>query len=573
MSTIASAQGSAAGYGQGGGFGGGMGGGMGGAGGGSFGAGIAPQTHPEDDPGDDGKLYETRTAILTPGDRVEYKLKVQKGETLFAGASSDAFDPALAVEDASGKVLAKNDDREEGDQAPFLAVRFPEAGTYTFKVLSYRQASGGKFTLKMRTFVAEDVPLGRSVHDAQNARYQERRLVLRIQGKKGKVYDLRQEPAGVNGGVPQIIRVIGPNGVERTDLERIATNDGSPVFLALTDGDYYAEYRYYGSVRFQSDLREVPVLSGGVDDEKTLHLGPGDLAIVEFPVEPMQIVRTTFIAPAAGYRIAAPAGERGNDVQVDTAFGYDPSWTWFRLENGSSADVVRIFRGSGTARVAIRSTGRTDQQVVLRNSTKLPVWNSGDPLKDHLGIGEVRLFLLTAKKSDLMRLSATSPNFQPRLDIFRLDGELANMLPTRSKTLVADDLYFPDAGTFLIRLSCNGYGGSGDYTLRRDTPKPSPYRLSSAETLTLDGTNFGLYSVELEAGKRYQLLTDDAATPLRVDLLDEDGTFLQSQAVRFEKTTVQYFVPTRSGRHRLWLRGSPGTYHFKLEPHAQPVIG
>ena len=57
------------------------------------------------------------------------------------------------------------------------------------------------------------------------------------------------------------------------------------------------------------------------------------------------------------------------------------------------------------------------------------------------------------------------------------------------------------------------------------------------------------------------------------DLLDEDGQFLVSQGVTFDKVEVQYFVPTRSGLHRLWLRGAPGTRHFRFGLHVPPVIG
>jgi hypothetical protein len=109
-------------------------------------------------------LWTNRSAILTPGDRVEFKLKVKKGDTIFAGVTSDAFDPALSLVNAKGDVIAKNDDRVDGDQSPFLACRFPEAGEYTLKVLSYHSVSGGMFNLKMRTFSSTDVALGSADH-------------------------------------------------------------------------------------------------------------------------------------------------------------------------------------------------------------------------------------------------------------------------------------------------------------------------------------------------------------------------------------------------------------------------
>lgn len=575
------AQGSAGGYGQGGGYSGSFGGGLGGGGaGGRFGdATNVPESHPEDDAADGGRLYETRTAILTSGDRVEYKLKVEKGETLFAGATSDAFDPALAVEDPSGKTLAKNDDREEGDQAPFIAFRFPEAGTYTLKVLSYKQASGGKFTLKMRTFVASDAPLGRSVHDFPDLRDDAQRVEIRISAKRGEVYDLRETYLpSPPGGLPSFVRIVGSSGVEHVDFVRVATADGSPVFEAKTDGDYYVEYASYGPTRFATDLRLVPVLKTTADGEVKVELAPGDLMLAEFSVAARDVVRTTIDGPGA-YRLTAPYAPPDRVVNpgngaADPAWGFGAAWVWFSFDRDSQRDVVRVYRAAGTARVAVRSYAQTRSTITLRNSTTLPEWKPGRTIKGRLEVGEVRLYRLRSASAELMCVAANSPTFKPRLDIFRLNGELANTLPVQAKHTAADDLYFPKEDDFLVRLSCDGYGGSGEFTLRRDTPPAVPLKLGATTALTLDGTDFSLYAVDLEAGKRYQLTTDEPeGTALRADLLDEDGTFLRSQAIRFDKVTVQYFVPNRSGRHRLWLRGAAGVRRFRLEPSVAPTLG
>ena len=64
---------------------------------------------------------------------------------------------------------------------------------------------------------------------------------------------------------------------------------------------------------------------------------------------------------------------------------------------------------------------------------------------------------------------------------------------------------------------------------------PCPVKIS------FDGTNFGFFEVNLEAGKRYQLTTDQPGRNLRADLLDEDGQFLNSQTIRFDQVLVQYF--------------------------------
>lgn len=94
--------------------------------------------------------------------------------------------------------------------------------------------------------------------------------------------------------------------------------------------------------------------------------------------------------------------------------------------------------------------------------------------------------------------------------------------------------------------------------------------MGSTQTLKLKGDDFGLYAADLIAGKRYQLVTDRA---IRTDVLDADGEFLTTQAIGLDKVIVQYFVPKKSGRHRLWLRGGQGSYRFRLEQNVPPSLG
>ena len=532
------------------------------------------KARPEDDEGE--RLWTTRTAIVTPGDRVEYKFTVKKGETLFAGATSDAFDPALSVVDPKGVEIAKNDDREEGDQAPFVSVRFPEDGTYLLRVLSYKSASGGKFILKTRTFTAFDARLGPATTEVGRDEDGDRRIVFRLDAKKGGVYDLRN-PVGVerNGRYAMsFVRIVGPTGVGSADVEPIAVPFSGSVFLARASGDYYIEYRSVTATRIATDYREVKVATVGIAAEAKLSLEPGEVRLVEFPVVPDAIVRTTLTGGSTVSQVSAPDDPRTRSfASGDPTYGNTPAFSFYLLHYGETDDVVRLFHGTGTARVAIRSTEPKTMTVTVRNSETLPEWKAGDPMAGNLAIGEIRLYTLRSAKSELMKVVAKSPAFQAHLDIFGLNGNLANSLIDRRRNVAADDLYFPEADTFLVRLSCDGYGGSGPYTMRRDIPDALPYRLGDARTLTLTGSNFGLFSVDLEAGKRYELITDGTDRYLWVDLLDEDGQFLRSQAITLDGVLVQYFVPTRSGRHRLWLRGEAGDRRFTFRANVPPKIG
>ena len=190
-----------------------------------------------------------------------------------------------------GAVIAKNDDREEGDQSPFVAVRFPEDGTYTLRVVGFKQAAGGKFVLKTRTFVALDATLGPQTRSAPPQEPgNEPRLVFRIPAKKGTIYDLK----GVSTARPYasslgLVRVVGPTGVAAKDFETIATGTGEMVFKALADGDYYAEYRTYTTparVELRTHFREVGVVAAKPTGEVAFDLQPDELKVVEMPVVP-----------------------------------------------------------------------------------------------------------------------------------------------------------------------------------------------------------------------------------------------------------------------------------------------
>jgi hypothetical protein len=586
------AQRSAGGYGQqgGGGQGGGMGGsrGFGGAGGGggmggggmtrsSFGdyGGNTKASKPDDDSTQG--LWESKSAVLTPGDRVEFKLKLRAGETVMAGVTSDAFDPALALEDSAGKKLAENDDREEGDQSPFLVARVVTAGTYTLKVLSFHSVAGGKFQIKMRTFVASDVPTTEATLNPPipvPLQGQER-IVLRLMAKKGKIYDIPSiEEITPRYNMYQVVQsMCGPTGVAENDYESISSAGGNTTFEALRDGDFYFEYPYQAVSKIRTKFHESSPIAIKVADEQTVTLATRELAVFELPVKPNLIVRTTISGGPMNYDMSGPSRAELKEFRVENSNRNQGAWNEFRTNVDSPNDTVYLFHVTGTIRFAIRSNAGVPTKFEIKSTDQLPNWEEGKEIKGNLDIGESRLFLLKSSKSELMRVLAEAKQFVLRLDLYELSGETANTLENRGTRIATDDLYFPDEGTFLARISCEGNGGSGEYRMHRELLKPTDYKLGTVQTMKLDGINFGLYSMDLVAGKRYELMTDQPNYFLRVDLLDDDGQFLVSQTINFDSVGLQYFIPTKSGRHRLWLRGIPGVRHFKFAQHVAPTLG
>jgi len=535
---------------------------------------------PEDDPTPG--LWTIRSAVLTPGDRVEYKLTMKKGDVLFASAESDAFDPALSVVDAKGKELIKNDDREEGDQSPFLEVKAPADGVYLLKVLSFRSAAGGKFEIRIRTFTPLEAKFDKQIHPAPSTTLGERgRTVVRFTGVKGKIYDLRRvfgtrpNPPFDTSSSMEYVRTIGPSGVDENDFLMLRSPDDTPVVEALKDGDFYAEYEGDRTVQIRTDFREVAVLPIKASDRLTLDFAPGEIKVVELPVDQNQIVRTVLKGRAIAQRLVVPSDPLGTStVGGDPTYGIRQGWTWFRPVRDSDDDVVRVFHKKETARFLLRSTdGITGETATLTNTDSLPEWKSGVPIEGQMAIGESRLYTLKSGKSELMKASIMATQFLVRLDIFQLNGQRANtLLDSRTNRPIAE-LYYPEPEQFVVRVTCDGYGGSGPYTMTRETAVATAYALGTTQAIDLDGRNFKLYSVDLEAGKRYQMVYDHPDHPLRLDVLDEEGRFIGSQGVDFDTVAVRYFVPTRTGRHRLWFRGEPGSWHIKLEPHVPPVVG
>ncbi len=587
LSAIGYGQGSAQGFGQGGGQGGGggFGGGMGGGGMGGF-SGAAPGSAGEDqeqqqrrhvESGAYANLWTTKNAILTPGDRVEYKFKVTAGEALMATASSEAFDPALAIEDEKGNVVSKNDDRAEGDQSPFLIYRFPTAGTYTLKVLSFRSVAGGKFQVKYRSFHPVDFQIGKKTAEVPAGIEGEGRehLIARLAVKKDKYYDLRRviatSPEGYKGGLG-LIRVIGKSGIEGADVTMLPQVGQGSVFLSEFDGDVYLEYSPFRSKAVEADVAEFSAITMTSFDTKSLDLDQTEARVLEFPVNPRDVIRTTLTGTNPAYIMTYPAGN-GHSLGEDVSQGGDSFTTWFRIQAGVDKDMVRIFHGKGTVRVLVRNQMSTREKITISNSTDIPFWTPDAVKKEDLAIGESKIYLLKSQKSDLMRVALEAKTFLPKLDIYRLNGQLANSLMNRATLRAADDLYFPEADTFLIRVSCNGYGGGGAFTLSRTALTGPNYAVGKVETVLLDDKNLGLYNVDLKAGVRYQFLrVNDEGKYLQVDLLDSTGQFLRSANVVFDKTDVRYFVPTVSGVHRLWIRGPKGSYTLRLSVHVPPKL-
>ncbi|HLO99623.1 MAG TPA: hypothetical protein VK171_13590, partial [Fimbriimonas sp.] len=194
--------------------------------------------------GTERNIWDAKNAILTPGDKVEWKLKGVVGQTIFATVRTDVFDPVVKIVDSKGKVVAENDDQYEGNQAPFLAYTFPTDQEYKLVVQNYRSAAGGRFDLYTQTFTAVDLKLGENkvpVKISTKDEERPKRLYIRFKAAVGTVYAVPQVEVG-EGDRRQFLScqmVIGPTGIYKDDFLNYRRHMASPLFEAKKAGDFY----------------------------------------------------------------------------------------------------------------------------------------------------------------------------------------------------------------------------------------------------------------------------------------------------------------------------------------------
>jgi hypothetical protein len=85
----------------------------------------------------DNSVYQAWTYMGTRGERIEVDV------------TSSSFDAFAILEDAPGKVLARDDDSGGGTNAR-IVFTVPAAGAYRIIASTYRQGSYGQYTLSVR---------------------------------------------------------------------------------------------------------------------------------------------------------------------------------------------------------------------------------------------------------------------------------------------------------------------------------------------------------------------------------------------------------------------------------------
>ena len=482
--------------------------------------------------------WQKRTAILSPGDRVEYKIKLAADEVLLAVVSSTSFDPALELT-RDKALVAKNDDRREGDQSSIINFRAPAAGEYSLIVVSYSKTAGGQFTLQYLVLTRVDLGLEPS------QRIQGRRLTVhRLALEKGKTYHVQYRKEDFAASLDSII---GPSGNWSDDFDLISPinsnyRESSAVFTALKTGDYLLRFSLIGDDAVLK-VTEVPVYDLGADSSSSFKLARGGLAVV-----------LTKVQPGVPFQSRVPANLRVESRLISEPDESDANtgstFRRFSSLEGSVEVATYLFPKPGKWRRLVQSMSDTDGEFTIANSTSIPAFPNGSSISNRLAIGQAKAFLYKAQPGEISQVAVSTEEFSPTLDLYSMQGQSVNSLVNPWGSKVSSELYFPTGGDYLVVLRCFGNGGSGKYTLTRKELPVRTLKLGASFVIPANSPTVDTAEIQLEANTDYEIVYGpDRGQPSRVLTPD----YMVTGEIRLLDRTVTTFRVTKTGVLRLWF--------------------
>lgn len=522
-------------------------------------------------------IWDAKNAILTPGDKVEWKLKGVVGQTIFATVRTDVFDPVVKIVDNKGKVVAENDDQYEGNQAPFLAYTFPSDQEYKLVVQNYRSAAGGRFDLYTQTFTAVDLKLGENkvpVKISTKDDERPKRLYIRFKATAGTVYAIPQVVVG-EGDRRQHLScqmIIGPTGIYKDDFMNYRRHFSSPLFEAKKAGDFYLVYNapaLGGTVDARLDTVEVRT----VDKVGTIkaELPKMGQLIVKYKVERGDIIRREIANQTnVGFELNLtdlPAeGEKPESQPMGNA---DGTIRYYKPQFAKDNELILLHTQSANATMIIAASGNNPGSLTINQAMDVPVWGDGVPVEGQVGLGETRYYTISGKKGDIQRLAGTAQGFELEFQLIDMDGEAQTFIDKYNHR-PKHELRYSENQKFLVAVSSPQNGGSGSYKMTLDAAKPEPLALGTP-TIYAEGPSFGTYSVQLEQGVQYQLTA--AHTGTNITLIDDQGNVVHTVALILAGKRVIYIGVGKTGTYKIKIEnGAIGT-KFRVDKTQLPDLG
>jgi hypothetical protein len=524
------------------------------------------------DSGDEGRRWLATSAILTQGDKVEYKIKGVPGQTIFATVRSDVFDPALKILDEKGKVVTENDDQYEGNQAPLIMYQFKDDKEYKLIVQNYRSSAGGRFKLYTQTFMPMEITLGgnkKTLKSPDDLPGHGGHLVyFHFKAEANKTYAVRRTFFSSPGNSWDLLYrgIIGPTGVKKTDYS-VYQQEGQngPLFEAKTKGDFYLVYdspSKDGNVSARLDDIEV----GNLDKTSStkFDLGPTGQRIFKTKVEKSDIVRTTISAPESVVFQYNPRVALEGEKQVTRQGSfelYHPLLT-------NDQDAYRLYMDKGDVIVIVSSESDKPTQVTMTNRMDVPVWPADTEVTGKVDLGETQFYFISGTKGDIQRIKGKATGFELEFSLVAMDGTTTQYV-NQKRHLPTAELQYLENRKYLVMVSSPQGGGSGAYSMTLEAAKPEPLALGKAVDYH-DGAALGTYSLDIQANTWYQLTTRGNGSYL---LLDDHGDVIGVFRVQFGSQVAYYFLPSHSGKIRFKVRDGANDTRFRVDPHAIPNLG
>lgn len=424
-------------------------------------------------------------SILTPGDFVEWKIKLRAGEIVIGEADSDAFDPAMEILDEKGAVVFKNDDRYPGDQRPLAFWRSDKEGEYRLHVRSFQNKAGGQVFTRFQTYESLDLSAGGMVEGVFDAT---KPFMVKVPMQVGQVKDMLAEKRGeANYLTFNFGPVITPVGLpERSPSLAEPMNPAIRALIAPVAGDYYIlalPYGYVGgSGRVRIGTREfVPAKLAASSTGLSATAPTGAPALWELNVKQGDLLEAAVsdLNLTSAFRVfEAPDFTKFDVSKPETNPFYPlvrsapqgPGPALVVLPGRARDGRVMVFQAlrDATLWIASDGAGAAGKQFALTVKPAASALMEGKKNAGKLKIGKFDYWSFDANAGDVMSFASSAHGFSPIVVV--RDPDLVEI--RRSELSLdggSDDwrMVFQKPGRYLVQLSCLGDGGGGDYSVSR----------------------------------------------------------------------------------------------------------
>jgi len=490
---------------------------------------------------------EFQTHLLTPGEFTEWTVEMKADDVLIAEARSTAFDAGLEIVDAAGKSLAGNDDRYLGDQRPLLLWRSSVAGKFTLRGRSFRDRAGGQYEIRYRVFPSVLIEPGetRKVERPMGT------FLLRLPLQRGMIVQPVSDVRKFNSAPAQVTfgSLLSPGGIPGYGQTSLFSDlSTSQMHFAPVDGEYFlvSENDQAGGSEISIHILTPEFLTSG----KPSAISAGtNVQLYEVMASKGEILEVSASGQARGYlsaflpmpELPEPGDESWMDprkavVESDKNPGLTPLIARVR----DSSRIAALFNRDGRYLVSMSNFQTLNPQFQAQLQSPLRTLIPQQPTIGTLKIGEYHYWAFDAEPGQYVRLELSSQDFAAQMGQISEQGAESNKIsPSLDTDSVSRQFLVTAPGRQIVRVSCLGDGGKGDYQLSCTVApsqdcslvKPAEGKAESGETRVV--------RMELEAGVPYLAQFDGPTSGLYFTFADLQG-FARNVVMRRKSPERQY---------------------------------